>query len=161
MINIVLTSPVEVAIVVAILLGFTVSSNNPVFSVSLPQPQNTDNQSNDSSRMSTAELGSPNDISQKSLSNVQRVINELDDATSDEVATYPINDLSPDLLVKVLNGLSVESLYKVLHNLPHDQLKILLVDKLTPQESKKILDRLPQLEKIDIQKSSNFLNKVL
>jgi hypothetical protein len=149
-------SNILASLAAVLLLGFFVSSNNQSFLECFAQSQNTNNQSNDAGKMSTSELGSPNDISQKSLSNVQRVINELGNATSYEVATYPINDLSPDLLVKALNGLSVQSLYKVLRNLPHDQLKILLVDKLTPQESKQILDRLPQQEKTDIQNKSKF-----
>ena len=134
-----------------LLLGFALYSSNQSFSEVLPQSQNIGNQSKDSTKMSTSVLGSPND-STRSLSNVQRVINELNDSGPDEVATYPINDLSPEVVVKVLNGLSVDSLYKVLYNLPHDQLKTLLVDKLTPQESKQILDRLPQDKKTDIQK---------
>lgn len=150
MINIILTS------LVAVLLGFSMSSNSQSFSAGATQSKNTDNQSNDTTRMSPSELGSPTQTSQESLTTVQRVINELDNATSDEVATYPINDLSPDLLVKVLNGLSVDSLYKVLHGLPHDELKTLLVDKLTPQVSKQVLNRLPQGEKVDIQNKSRF-----
>jgi hypothetical protein len=150
MVNIILTS------LVAALLGFSIASNSQSFSAGATQSENTANQSYDTTRMSSSELGSPTQPSQESLSTVQRVINELGNATSDEIATYPINDLSPDLLVKVLNGLSVDSLYKVLHGLPHDELKTLLVDKLTPQVSKQVLNRLPQGEKVDIQNKSRF-----
>jgi len=160
-----------------VLLAFSISNNNQIFVQGLSQLQNTSNQSNimnksftspmgnrqtlafnqtnNTDKMSTGELG-PNQLGPTPLSNIQRIINELGNATSDEIATYPINDLSPEVLIKVLNGLSVNNLYKVLHNLPHDELKTLLVDNLTPQESKQILNRLPQGEKADIQNKSTF-----
>jgi hypothetical protein len=158
-----------------VLLGSSISSNNQLFVEGLPQSQNTSNimnksfpnpvedrrtlafnQTNDTTKMSTSELAPASDLGATSLSIIQRVINELGNATSDEIATYPINDLSPEVLVKVLNGLSVDNLYKVLRNLTQDDLKSLLVDKLTPEQSKQILERLPQDKKVDIENRRNI-----
>lgn len=166
------------SIAAIVLLGFSISSNNQLFVDGLPQSQNTSNQSNimnksftnpvegrlplafnqtnNTDKMSTGELGSTGEMGPTSFSNINRIINELGNATSDEIATYPINDLSPEVLIKVLNGLSVDNLYKVLRNLTQDDLKTLLVDKLTAEESKQILDRLPQDKKVDIENRRNI-----
>lgn len=101
--------------------------------------------------MSTTELGPQGPF--PSIS--QRIINDLGNATSDEIATYPINDLSPEVLVKVLNGLSADNLFKVLVNLPHDDLKTLFGSKLVPEQSKEILNRIPQDKRTEIQNRVN------
>lgn len=102
-------------------------------------------------KMSTTELGPQGPF--PSIS--QRIINDLGNATSDEIATYPINDLSPEVLVKVLNGLSADNLFKVLVNLPHDDLKTLFGSKLVPEQSKEILNRIPQDKRTEIQNRVN------
>ena len=156
-----------------VLLGVSGSGSYQSFVEGLEQPPHVTNQTyimNESSnnskevrgtlgvnvsnnnKMSTTELGSP----QGSLPSItQRTINELGNATSDEIATYPINDLSPEVLVNVLNGLSTDNLFKVLVNLPHDALKTLLLNTLVAEQSKQILNRLPQDKKAEIQTRMN------
>jgi hypothetical protein len=166
--NNILTSMVAI-----ILVAFSISSNNQLLAKGLPHSQNTSNQSNIMNKSftnpvedrrtlafnqtnNTDKMSTTGELGLTSISTVQRIINELGNATSDEIATYPINDLSPEVLVKVLNGLSVDNLYKVLRNLTQDDLKALLADKLTPEQSKQILERLPQDKKTDIETRKNF-----
>lgn len=91
-----------------------------------------------------------------SLSTADRVTNELSNASANEISAYPLNDLDQAVLVSVFNGLSPDNLYRVLHNLSHDDLKSLLEEKLTPDQSNQILNRLPDSKNIEIRNSSNY-----
>ncbi len=98
-------------------------------------------------RMSPGELGSP---SNGIPTNIQRYINQLSSSPPDEIAGFPINDLSSETTVDIMKGLSVQNLFKVLKSISVDDLSTLL-HRLTPDQVNMILNRLPQNQKTDIQ----------
>jgi hypothetical protein len=103
-------------------------------------------------KMSSGELMSPSSsLSNGTTTNLQGYINQLSNSTSDDIATFPINDLSQETIVALLKALSVQSLYKVLNSITVDDLSTLLNTNLTHEQANGILDRLPPNQKIEIQ----------
>lgn len=160
------------SIIVIFILGFLASNKNQSIIEALSQSDITNNQTqilNKSGSIAIAKDVLPSCVTSKmgqtelapvlpvgSLSTADRVVNELSNATANEISKYPINDLDSDVLLTVFSELSPDSLYRVLHNLSHSDLESLLAEKFTPDQSNQILNRLPESKNIEIRNLSNF-----
>ena len=82
------------------------------------------------------------DKENKGLLTSEIVKEELSKLSPNEIADYPLTDLSPDTLLKVFSTLDITNLEKVLKNLNPDTLREILNKKISQDNSKEILNRL-------------------
>ena len=74
----------------------------------------------------------------------EMIANDLHDLSSEEIATYPLNELPPADLIMIFNSLSVDDLEKTLKNIHPDNLREILVVKLAQTKVDQVLNRLPE-----------------
>lgn len=101
------------------------------------------NQSNNTGIDEETKLGTEDLNSDEHTVTQEMIVNDLHDLGPEEIATYPLNELSPQDLVIIFNSLSVNDLEKTLSSISPDNLREIFV-KLPQDEVNQILNRLPE-----------------
>lgn len=101
------------------------------------------NQSNSSVVDEETKLGAKDLNTEEQTVTQEMIVNDLHDLGPEEIATYPLNELSPQDLVIIFNSLSVNDLEKTLSSISPDNLREIFV-KLPQDEVNQILNRLPE-----------------
>lgn len=130
----------------AIYAAQTEGLNETAESGGLDQPR--ENRSSILSREEDSTRAEPSDLSGavQAVLPPEIVAEEMSSLNPEEIANYPLHELSSDDIVTTLNLLSDQSLEKVLGSIKSDNLKIIF-DKIGPEMHQSILSRLnPELK---------------
>lgn len=92
-----------------------------------------------------------NSSDEQSSDHISSVVKELTGASSSKILNYPITDLAPEDIVKVLNKLPVTDLYKVLSEINQNSFTKLINEKLSPGQVNQVIARLPPDEQHNIE----------
>jgi hypothetical protein len=132
-------------LVAVILIIFLFAITNQLFERTLASQMVIGNQSNSSAVDEETRLGTQDLNNDDEYNDTQEMIaNDLHDLSPEEIATYPLNELPPADLIMIFNSLSVDDLEKTLNNIRPDNLREILVVKLTQTKVDQILNRLPE-----------------
>jgi hypothetical protein len=135
----------KVLVVTVFLIIFLFAITSQLSERTLASQMMIGNQSNSSPVDEDTKLG-PQDLNTDEEYTItqEMIANDLHDLSSEEIATYPLNELPPADLIMIFNSLSVDDLEKTLKNIHPDNLREILVVKLPQTKVDQILNRLPE-----------------